>query len=90
MSQLYLKGVYYDPESGELWFLNNSGTYEQISIGVSNSLQEVTDTGNTTNKDIEITDLTKGVVLTADGGRRVRITATDDGSGNLQLTMTEL
>jgi len=32
MSQLYLKGVYYDTESEGFWFLNNSGTYEEISI----------------------------------------------------------
>lgn len=33
MSQLLLKGVYYDDESGALWFLNNSGSYEEISVG---------------------------------------------------------
>jgi len=33
MSQLLLKGVYYDDDSGGLWFLNNSGSYEEISVG---------------------------------------------------------
>jgi hypothetical protein len=33
MSQLLLKGVYYDEESAGLWFLNNSGSYEEISVG---------------------------------------------------------
>jgi hypothetical protein len=38
MSQLYLKGVYYDTESGEFWYLNNSGSYEAISVGGSSVL----------------------------------------------------
>lgn len=37
MAQLYLKGVYYDTESEGLWFLNNSGTYEEIDTGGGSS-----------------------------------------------------
>jgi hypothetical protein len=33
MSQLYLKGVYYDAESATLQYLNNSGSYDSISVG---------------------------------------------------------
>ncbi len=33
MAQLYLKGVYYDTESEGLWYLDNSGTYQEISGG---------------------------------------------------------
>lgn len=35
MSQLYLKGVYFDTESNGLWYLDNSGSYQEISIGSS-------------------------------------------------------
>ena len=38
MSQLYLKGVYYDTESEGFWFLNNSGTYEEITSGGGNTI----------------------------------------------------
>ncbi len=33
MAQLYLKGVYYDTESAGLWYIDNSGTYQEISTG---------------------------------------------------------
>lgn len=34
MAQLYLKGVYFDTDSGGLWYLDNSGSYHQISAGI--------------------------------------------------------
>lgn len=53
-------------------------------------LQSATAEGDTTTTDIEITDNTKGIILKTSGGSRIRVTASDDGFGNAQLTLTTL
>lgn len=40
--------------------------------------------------DIEISDSSKGIILKTSTDRRARITLTEDGSNNLQLTITEI
>jgi len=33
MAQLYLKGVYFDTESEGLWYIDNAGSYQEITVG---------------------------------------------------------
>lgn len=69
-----------------------TGTYPNLTFnsagsgGGSQTLQQVTTLDNTTTTDIEITDLTKGIILKSPNGTRARITLNDD----LTLTITGL
>lgn len=58
----------------------NSADWIQVDGGGgAGTLQAVTDLGNTTTNDIEITDTTKGVILKSPDGTRWRITITNNG-----------
>lgn len=50
------------------------------AIGTVDSLQEITDLGNTTDNDIEITDTTKGIILVSPDATRYRITVANGGT----------
>lgn len=58
----------------------------EVDALTAGTLQEVTDQGNTTSDDIEITDDTKGLILTSPDLTRWRITVEDAGT----LTITDL
>ena len=47
--------------------------------GLTYSLQDTTDVGNTTSKDIEITNSASGVILQSPDGNRWRLTINNDG-----------
>ena len=72
------------PEIINIEVVNVGGT-----SGEAGTLQQVTNLGNTTTNDIEITNENRGIILT-NGSARARVTLTDDGFGNLQLTLTQL
>jgi hypothetical protein len=47
--------------------------------GITHSLQEVTDFGNTTSNDLEITEPESGLILKSPDGNRWKITINNDG-----------
>ena len=53
--------------------------YLNSLAGATNSLQEVTDVGNITDNDLEITDPTKGFVLRSPNGDQMRLTINNKG-----------
>lgn len=57
----------------------NDATVVTISAGAGDDLQGVTDIGNTTTNDIEITDTTKGVIIKSANGTRWRLGITNNG-----------
>lgn len=57
----------------------NDATVVTIAGGSGADLQGVTDIGNTTDNDIEITDTTKGVIIKSANGTRWRIGITNNG-----------
>jgi hypothetical protein len=59
--------------------LVNKEYLEDYVDAVTYSLQEITDVGNTSSNDIEITDFSSGIILRSPDNSRWRITINDEG-----------
>ena len=77
-SPLELNG-YTVSATGSVKQLVNLEYLDTLPIGITNSLQEVTDVGNTSSNDLEITDPTKGFILRSPNGDQMRLTINNSG-----------